>query len=213
MALPHSPGRASDLSSMADSDQSSRTRRLSHKSSGSSFLSKLVAGKHPFSKSARKLHDPVEVPPRDTSLPPGERDVTPSPPAVTGTIGDHAIASTNSSYSNLEQQSEPVTTRDTAATHQAVSGFTPLEQQRQELVDRVVGEARKNKKAPLDEVGRQRFEQAGFRDLIDKKGDVEVETHWLKPVVQVSPSKTQTNIANSTGNYHPKDTYRVPNGN
>jgi hypothetical protein len=211
MALPHSPGRASDLSSMADSDHSSRTRRLSHKSSGSSFLSKLVAGKHPFSKSARKLHDPVDVPPRDTSLPAELRHSAPSPPAVTRTSEDNAIASTNSSYSNLEQQSEPVTNRDTAATHQAASGLTPLEQQRQELVDWVVEEARKNKKAPLDEVGRQRFEQAGFGDLIDKKGEVEVETHWLKPVVQVSHAGVQFNVADLTGNHHPQDTYRVSN--
>jgi hypothetical protein len=111
----------------------------------------------------------------------------------------------------LEQQSEPVTNRDTAVTHQAASGLTPLEQQRQELVDRVVEDARKNKKAPLDEVGRQRFEQAGFGDLIDKKGEVEVETHWLKPVVQVSHAGVQFNVADLTGNHHPQDTYRVSN--
>lgn len=210
MALPHSPGRASDLSSMVESDHSSRTRRLSHKSSGSSFLSKLVAGKHPFSKSARKLHDPVEVPPRDTSLPAEARDTAPSHPSATTTAEDHAIASTNSSissHSNLEQLSEPATSRGPAATHHPVSDLTPLEQQRQELVDRVVEEARKNKKAPLDEVGRRRFEQAGFGDLIDKKGEVEVETHWLKPVVQVRRPTFQFKIADMTGDYHPQDSY------
>jgi hypothetical protein len=202
---------------MVESDHSSRTRRLSHKSSGSSFLSKLVAGKHPFSKSARKLHDdPVEVPPRDTSLPAEARDAAPTHPSATTTAEDHAIASTNSSissHSNLEQLSEPATSRGPAATHNPVSELTPLEQQRQELVDRVVEEARKNKKAPLDEVGRRRFEQAGFGDLIDKKGEVEVETHWLKPVVQVSDTFVHFNVADSTGNHHPQDTYRVSNGN
>jgi len=151
------------------------------------------------------------MPPRDASLSAGEWDAAPSPTAVTRTSEDNAITSTNSSNSNLEQQSELVTNRDTTASHQAASGPTQLEQQRQGLVDQVVEEARKNKKAPLDEVGRQRFEQAGFGDLIDKKGEVEVETHWLKPVVQVSHPRVQFNVADSTGNHHPQDTYRVDN--
>ena len=197
---------------MADSESSSRTRRLSHKSSNSSFLSKLVAGKHPFSKSARKLHDPVEIPPRDTSLPVASRDAAPSPSSASGTLGNNAIASPSSSLSNLEQQSELGTRQDTAAIHPSASSLTPLEQQRQELVDRVVQEARKNKKAPLDEVGRQRFDQAGFGDLIDKKGDVEVETHWLKPVVHVSHPTAHVDLANSPGNHRSQDTYRVSNG-
>ena len=209
MALPHSPGRASDLSSMADSDSPSRTRRLSHKSSGSSILSKLVAGKHPFSKSARKLHEPIEVPPRDASLPVESRRAVPSSSYASGATEEDAIASTHSSLSNLEQQSGADTPQETNATDHSTIGLTPLEQQRQELVDRVVAEARNNKKAPLDEIGRRRFEQAGFGDLIDKQGDVEVETHWLKPVVHVSHPITQLNLANSPGNHCPQDTYRV----
>jgi hypothetical protein len=197
MALPHSPGRVSDLSAMGETDRSSIASTSSRKS-GSSLLSKLVAGKHPFSKSARKRLDPVGVPPRTTSLAANERDLPPIPsPSTANTVGNYRTASTDSSRSNLEQLHEPVANPNpapihheaiatTASVQQTASGKTALEQQREELVQRVVEEARKNKKAPLDENGRRVFEQAGFGHLIDKKGDVEVETHWLKPVVQVS---------------------------
>lgn len=201
MALPHSPGRQSDLSSMAESDNSSRTRCLSHKSSGSSFLSKLVAGKHPFSKSARSRRDSVEVevPPRTTSLATEESNPARISSTATDTTAGHAIASTNSSVSHLEQPSEPAANPnpnpDPDVTRHVALEPTPLERQRQELVDRVVEEARRNKKAPLDEVGRSRFEQAGFGHLIDKKSDVEVDTRWLKPVVHVSPSTCCLNAA------------------
>jgi hypothetical protein len=75
--------------------------------------------------------------------------------------------------------------QEPASGTQAVSQFTPLEQQRQALVDRIVDEVRKNKAAPLDEVGRQRFEKAGFGDRVGIKSTVEVDTRWLKPVIQV----------------------------
>lgn len=192
MALPHSPGRASDLSAMADSDHTSHTGTSKHRKTPS-LLDKLVAGKNPFSKSARKLHDPVSVPPRSTSLADEDTNVAHTPRPLTDESGDHRTATTNSSRSSLEPVSGTVPAvtgaaepQSPAATPASASVLSPLDQQRQELVARVVEEARKNKKTPLSEEGRRHFEQAGFGHLVDKQSDVEVETHWLKPVIQVS---------------------------
>lgn len=221
MALPHSPGRVSDLSAMADPDRSSQASGSSHKS-GSSLLSKLVAGKNPFSKSARKLLDhPAGTPPRTTSIPAGTSETTPGTESFAreephsaldrgnpaSNVETYPSTSTSSSIPNVEQAHPAPEAMTSSPVHQpspvpqTASGPTALEQQRQELVDRVVDEARKNKLAPLDENGRRVFEQAGFGHLIDKKGDVEVETHWLKPVVQVGHIRSS---------YRPRSSYRKP---
>lgn len=205
MALPHSPGQTDDLASMAKSDNGS---------SGQNLIKKLVAGRNPFSSSARRKLDTVEVPPRTTSLSadtgsspsrhnqpdpvegrpivtsPQSRlahtqpDVVPQPdpdlpPPPIEKDEERTAASTETTTSR--QDSIPSTTQQ--------SGVNAIEQQRQDLVGQVVQEARQNKKAPLDEAGREIFEAAGFSDRIGAKGDVEVDTRWLKPVIQVSPSR------------------------
>jgi hypothetical protein len=236
MVLPHSPGQTQDLTSMAQSNDSN---------SGQSIIKKLVAGRNPFSSSARKRLDPVQVPPRSTSLAAdtathssghdnalGNRDVgTPraheadeqmaASNATPQTIRDSTPTSTQPTHfepTNTRQDpmptptqqilpEAPTTRQDTMPTsnqqalpdstntrqdsapvsnQQMLPESSTLKQQRQDLVGEVVEEARQNKKAPLDEAGREIFEQAGFSDRIDTKGDVEVDTRWLKPVIQVS---------------------------
>lgn len=64
----------------------------------------------------------------------------------------------------------------------------PLEKQRSVMVDSIVAGARERKDAEpgLSEVGQQAFESVGFGDRLGQRGDVEVRTKWLEPVVQVS---------------------------
>lgn len=203
MVLPHSPGQTDDLASMAKSDNGS---------SGQNLIKKLVAGRNPFSSSARRKLDTVEVPPRTTSLS-ADTGSSPSHRSQLDSVEDRPIATASqprlahtepdvvprsnsglppppiekdeeriaasTETTSLRQDSTPSTSRQ--------SGVNAIEQQRQDLVGQVVQEARQNKKAPLDEAGREIFEAAGFSDRIGAKGDVEVDTRWLKPVIQVSP--------------------------
>jgi hypothetical protein len=67
-----------------------------------------------------------------------------------------------------------------------VSGSSALEQQRLGLVGEIANEARANKAEPLDEAGQRIFRDAGFENRIDANGSVDVDTRWLKPVIQVS---------------------------
>lgn len=59
---------------------------------------------------------------------------------------------------------------------------------RQSLVDEIVADSRREGyyDARLSAEGKSIFKQAGFQDRIDQRGDVEVRTKWLKPVVQVN---------------------------
>ena len=58
-------------------------------------------------------------------------------------------------------------------------------QARKEMAERIAVEARAGYKG-LDGEGRALFEKAGLVDNLDNKGEVEVRTEWLKPVVHVS---------------------------
>jgi len=200
MALPHSPGRTSDLSSMAESDQSSHSTHAdsSRRSSISRLAKKLVVGRNPFSSHGRKHSDEASIPPRTTSLALADSELAPVPPPKTPVTGSDQPISAISTVNSAETSAADASSSSIPATQDLAAGnddpasdlmapnLKALEQQRQELVDSVVQEVRRNKKAPLDEAGRRVFEAAGFGDRIEKKSDVEVETHWLKPVVQVS---------------------------
>jgi hypothetical protein len=217
MVLPHSPGQNQDLTSMAQSNDSK---------SGQSIIKKLVAGRNPFSSSARRRLDPAQVPPRSTSLT-GET-ATPSSGhdnafdhrdvgAARANQADEQVASSNAilqtsqdsmptstqptlpELTNTRQDSMPTPPQQTlpestntrqdsvpVSNQQMLHESSSLKEQRQDLVGEVVEEARQNKKPPLDEAGRETFKQAGFSERIDTKGDVEVDTRWLKPVIQVS---------------------------
>lgn len=58
-------------------------------------------------------------------------------------------------------------------------------QARKEMAERIAAEARAGYKG-LDGEGRALFEKAGLVDNLDNRGEVEVRTEWLKPVVHVS---------------------------
>jgi len=205
MVLPHSPGQTDDLASMAKSDNGS---------SGQNLIKKLVAGRNPFSSSARRKLDTVEAPPRTTSLSADngaspshrsqndsveDRPAVPSPQSRLAHAQPDVVPQPNSDLppppiekdeETIAASTETISSRqDSTPSTSQQSGVNAIEQQRQDLVGQVVQEARQNKKAPLDEAGREIFEAAGFSDRVGAKGDVEVDTRWLKPVIQVSPSR------------------------
>jgi hypothetical protein len=75
------------------------------------------------------------------------------------------------------------------------------------LVGEIANEARANKAEPLDEAGQRIFRDAGFENRIDANGSVDVDTRWLKPVIQVSAVILQRWLS---GNHHPKRARRIP---
>lgn len=169
-ALPHSPGASTNLASLAQPKEA--------RSSGSSLASSLVAGKHPFADAARHRLEPVSVPPRGSSLAADTAQAgNVNAPAETTRSGEGGRSAGNVS------SSDPSVSRSSQI---AVSSSSALEQQRLGLVGEIANEARANKAEPLDEAGQRIFRDAGFENRIDAKGSVDVDTRWLKPVIQVS---------------------------
>jgi hypothetical protein len=166
MSLPHSPGASANLASLAGGSKS--------RGSGSSLAQSLVAGKHPFADTARHRLDPVNIPPRASSLTESE-------------VKDQAerMPQKDAQRDVLAQQPAQASEQERSSTFAA--GGSTLEQQRSELVGRIATEARANK-TELDEAGRQVFRAAGFEDRIGTRGTVDVDTRVLKPIIQVSKS-------------------------
>lgn len=59
-----------------------------------------------------------------------------------------------------------------------------LQRQREEMAQSIAAGARANRHE-VSEEGREVFGVAGMRDKLDQRGEVEVRTEWMKPVVQV----------------------------
>jgi hypothetical protein len=64
---------------------------------------------------------------------------------------------------------------------------------RKEMAERIAAEARANYK-PADGEMRGIFEQAGLGESLDNRGEVEVRTEWLKPVVHVSVTTSRSGV-------------------
>ena len=68
-----------------------------------------------------------------------------------------------------------------------------LEEQRLDLINRITEESAERSKtySQLNAAGREVFKAAGIGHLADKKGDVDIVTRWLKPVVQETIRKIE----------------------
>jgi hypothetical protein len=84
----------------------------------------------------------------------------------------------------LQQDRPPAGSSETSSSYEPPE----LQRQRQQLAHRIADEARERnvQQEPLSEEGRKVFRAAGMQDTLATKGSIDVDTRWLKPVIQVS---------------------------
>lgn len=159
----------------------------------------------PPSDHPRPSLDVDDIPPRSTSLNEPAVNITPHSEQRDPRLSSSATASNTemaSGMQNMQLDAPPqlpplhLHNDSLATTFTAVSAPTipkdpsapSLEVQRDQLVNKIAtaAKARKAEHGELSEAGRAAFQAAGMDKEANTKGSLEVETRYLKPVVQVS---------------------------